>query len=76
MEIKNAVFCDNLEICLEHNNNIIFLVQFHCDDATICLKGRVKNASYVSEDIKCETGEKVPIDEIIDWFESKAFVVC
>ena len=71
--IKNSVFCEDIVICLEHNKEVIFSV--HCNDAIIRLKGRTKDASYVTEDIKRETGESVPINEIINWFESKVVAV-
>ena len=68
-EIKDSTFCEDFEIRLEQKKEIVFLV--HCNDAIIRLKGRAKNASYVTEDIKRKTGESVPINEIINWFETK-----
>jgi hypothetical protein len=68
-EIKDSTFCEDFEIRLEQKKEIVFLV--HCNDAIIRLTGRAKDASYVTENIERETGESVPINEIINWFETK-----
>ena len=68
-KIKTLKFAEDSHIVLEQHGKDVATFIIHCNDAIVNLKGRTKEASIVTMDIKRQTGESVPIDEIINWFE-------
>ena len=71
--IKILTFAEDCNIVLVQNGISVATFILHCNDAIVNLKGRTKNASIVTMDIKRQTGESVPIDEIINWFETNVY---
>ena len=69
--IRNVLFADNFAIELVNDGVVIATLKLQCNDCMIKMTGRTKNTAYVTGEIKRESGECVPVDEIIDWFESK-----
>lgn len=62
---------ENIQIEFKQDDELIAFLKVDCDEFELSFTGRAKESSYVTEKIKRETGESVPIDEIINWFESK-----
>ena len=69
--IKNVIYTNNLEIQLVINDAVVASFIIYCNDNIIKLNARVKDASLVTSEIKRESGESMPIDDTINWFETK-----
>lgn len=72
-KIKEVIVSSDVQIVLEHDNTMLARLIVNCNDSVISLKGRSKDASYVTGNLKRQTGESIPIDEIINWFETNVF---
>lgn len=69
--IKNVIISDNLEIQLIINDAVVASFIICCNDNIIKLTARGKEASFVVGNYKRKSGEDIPMDEIINWFETK-----
>lgn len=71
--IKTIVFCEDTQILLVKGNNTIASFIIICNDSIVHLKARTEKKSFVVEGKDREKGGSIPIDEIINWFETKIF---
>ncbi len=71
-EIKTlSVKNENIQIEFKQDDELMAILKVDCDVFELSFTGRAKESSYVTEKIKRKTGESVPINEIINWFDTK-----